>query len=96
MALTSFIKSTEKNIIPELYQYCQAANTDKLRYLAHKLKGGAASITAQMLSQIAGELEHLCSEPASIPETSEITALIDNIQHEFTEIKTYTANYKEE
>ena len=92
MALDSFINSTEKSIIPDMYRSYEKNDFEKLRQLAHKLKGGAASITAKKLSQIAGELERSCSAQ-SIPQTPE---LIDNIKNEFQEIKTYITNYTNE
>ena len=85
MALANFIKSAETSIIPEIEEAYSKQDSEALRRLAHKLKGGAASITAKNLSKIAGILENNSAQ-SNFENTSE---LIDNIKTEFNNIKEY-------
>ena len=85
MALENFIKSAETSIIPEIDDAYSKQDFEALRRLAHKLKGGAASITAKDLSKVAGILENNSAQ-SNFENTSE---LIDKIKTEFNNIKEY-------
>ncbi len=89
MALTNFIKSAETNIIPEIEEANRNKDSEALRRLAHKLKGGAASITAKKLSKVAGTLEY-----NSIKTYFEKTSnLIYEMKIEFGNIKDYVQEH---
>ncbi len=85
MALKNFIDSLETTIIPQLEQSLHNEDSEMLRSNAHKLKGGAASVTAKKLSRIAGILEKN-SEKANLEEANH---LIGDIKNTFIEVKEY-------
>ncbi len=92
MALKNFLESASKNIIPDLNESFEIGNTRTLRQGAHKLKGGAASVTARKLSQLSGELE----KRSDTGDEKELQKLIKDIEDEFELVQKYVRSYLNE
>ncbi len=92
MALKNFLDSASRSIIPDLNQSFEIGNTRTLSQSAHKLKGGAASITAKKLSRISGELE----KQSDTAGENEIKELIKSIEDEFELVQKYVRSYLNE
>ncbi len=71
----TFMASSAR-LIEELRQALIAEDREQLKALAHKLKGGAVSVCAQRITDLAAALEHT----APVEPFSELTGVVDQIQ----------------
>ena len=75
--LEMFIETTPA-VISELHRSIEAGDSEKTHFLAHKLKGTAATLGADLLKESATILDNACRQPDHNDKMAELLSDLDN------------------